>query len=76
MRGYRRLQSYRKSTMMDPEIQARIDQIYADMKPLMDQYGMKPQTIEQRYQRIQQRKAEEARLLAAIPRPRFKLPKL
>jgi hypothetical protein len=62
--------------MMDPEIQARIDQLYADMKPLMNQYGMTPQTIEQRYERIQQRKAEEARLLAAIPRPRFKLPKL
>jgi hypothetical protein len=62
--------------MIDPEIQARIDQLYADMKPLMNQYGMKPQTIEQRYERIQQRKAEEARLLAAIPRPRFKLPKL
>jgi hypothetical protein len=61
---------------MDPEIQARIDQIYSDMAPLMAEYGMKPQTIEQRYQRIQQRKAEEARLLAAIPKPRFKLPKL
>ena len=62
--------------MMDPNIQKRIDELYADMKPLMAEYGMKPQTIEQRYQRIQQRKAEEARLLAAIPRPRFKLPKL
>jgi hypothetical protein len=62
--------------MMPPEIQARIDQIYADMAPLMAEYGMKPQSIDQRYQRIQQRKAEEARLLAAIPRPRFKLPKL
>jgi hypothetical protein len=61
---------------MDPNIQKRIDELYADMKPLMDEYGMKPQTIEQRYERIQQRKAEEARLLAAIPRPRFKLPKL
>jgi hypothetical protein len=61
---------------MDPEIQARIDQIYADMAPLMAEYGMTPQTIEQRYERIQQRKAEEARLLAAVPRPRFKLPKL
>jgi hypothetical protein len=62
--------------MMPPEIQAQIDQLYADMKPLMDQYGMKPQTIEQRYERMQQRKAEETRLLAAIPKPRFKLPKL
>jgi hypothetical protein len=46
------------------------------MAPLMAEYGMTPQTIEQRYNRIQQRKAEEARLLAAIPKPRFKLPKL
>jgi hypothetical protein len=61
---------------MDPNIQKRIDELYADMKPLMNQYGMKPQTIEQRYERIQQRKAEEARLLASIPKPRFKLPKL
>lgn len=61
---------------MPPEIQKRIDQLYADMKPLMDEYGIKPQTIDERYQRIQQRKAEETRLLAAIPKPRFKLPKL
>jgi hypothetical protein len=45
---------------MDPEIQAKIDQIYADMKPLMEEYGMKPQTIEQRYERIQQRKDRES----------------
>ena len=61
---------------MDPNIQKRIDELYADMKPLMDEYGMTPQTIEQRYERIQQRKAEEARLLIAIPRLRFKLPNL
>lgn len=42
--------------MMPPEIQARIDQLYADMKPLMDLYHMQPQTIQQRYQRIQQQK--------------------
>jgi hypothetical protein len=62
--------------MMPPDIQARIDQIYADMKPLMDQYGMKPRTIDDRYQEHLQKKAETQRLLAAIPRPRFKLPKL
>jgi hypothetical protein len=61
---------------VDPNIQKRIDELYADMKPLMDEYGMTPQTIEQRYERIQQRKAEEARLLIAIPRLRFKLPNL
>lgn len=62
--------------MMPPEVQARIDQLYADMKPLQEYYGIKSRTIDERYQQIQQRKAEEARLLAAIPRPRFKLPKL
>ena len=45
MRGHRRQQPYYKSTMMDPEIQARIDQIYADIKPLQDYYGIKSQTI-------------------------------
>jgi hypothetical protein len=61
---------------MDPEIQKRIDRLYAEMKPLQEHYGIKSKTIDERYQQIQQRKAEEARLLAAIPRPRFKLPKL
>lgn len=62
--------------MIPPEIQARIDQLYADIRPLQDLYGIQSRTIEQRYAEIQQRKAEEARLLAAIARPRFKLPKL
>jgi hypothetical protein len=61
---------------MDPKIQKRIDQIYADMKPLMDQYGMKPKTIEERYQEHLRKKADLQRLLSAIPKPRFKLPKL
>jgi Holliday junction resolvasome RuvABC endonuclease subunit len=58
--------------MMNPEIQARIDQLYADMKPLMDQYGIKPMTIEERYERIQKQK----QALAAVklrPKPRWKL---
>jgi hypothetical protein len=62
--------------MMPTDIQARIDRIYADMKPLMDQYGMKPKTIEERYQEHLKKKAETQRLLSAIPKPRFKLPKL
>jgi hypothetical protein len=61
---------------MDPNIQKRIDELYADMKPLMDQYGMKPRTIDERYQEHLKKKAETQRLLSAIPRPRFKLPKL
>jgi hypothetical protein len=61
---------------MDPDIQKRIDELYANMKPLMDQYGMKPKTIEERYQEHLKKKAETQRLLSAIPKPRFKLPKL
>jgi hypothetical protein len=64
---------------MDPEIQARIDQIYADMKPLMDQYGMKPKTIEERYQEHLKKQKEKEKVLAALaspPKLRFKLPKL
>jgi Holliday junction resolvasome RuvABC endonuclease subunit len=60
---------------MDPEIQARIDQLYADMKPLMDELGIKPMTIEERYARIQQRKqAETALQLTKLrPKPSWKL---
>jgi hypothetical protein len=61
---------------MDPNIQKRIDELYTDMKPLMDQYGMKPRTIEERYQEHLRKQAEKERLLSAIPKPRFKLPKL
>lgn len=57
---------------MPPEIQARIDSLYADMKPLMDEFGIEPQTIEQRYQRIQQRKELEQKVKLR-PRPRWKL---
>jgi hypothetical protein len=62
--------------MIDPNIQKRIDELYANMKPLMDQYGMKPKTIDQRYQEHLQKKADAQKLLSAIPKPRFKLPKL
>jgi hypothetical protein len=58
--------------MMSPEIQARIDRLYADMKPLMDEFGTEPQTIEQRYQRIQQRKELEQKVKLR-PKPRWKL---
>lgn len=61
---------------MSPEIQARIDQLYADMQPLMDQYGMKPMTVQERYDRIQ----EQKQALAALknrpklrPKPTWKL---
>jgi hypothetical protein len=64
---------------MDPEIQARIDQIYADIKPLQDYYGIKSRTIEERYQaylKKQKEKEQLAQLISSIPKPRFKLPKL
>jgi hypothetical protein len=37
---------------------------------------MKPKTIEERYQEHLRKKADLQRLLSAMPRPRFKLPKL
>jgi hypothetical protein len=58
--------------MLPPDIQQRIDQLYADMKPLMDQYGLKPMTIDERYQQIQQRKELENRVKLR-PKPRWKL---
>jgi hypothetical protein len=61
---------------MDPEIQAKIDRLYADMKPLQEYYGIKSKTIDERYQEHLRKKAEIERVLKAIPKPRFKLPKL
>jgi hypothetical protein len=61
---------------MDPKIQAQIDRLYADMKPLQDYYGIKSKTIEERYQEHLRKKAEVEQALKAISRPRFKLPKL
>jgi len=58
--------------MLPLEIQQRIDQLYTDMKPLMDQYGLKPRTIDERYQQIQQRKELENRVKLR-PKPRWKL---
>jgi hypothetical protein len=57
---------------IDKDIQAKIDQLYADMKPLMDHFKMKPRTIEERYEDYK-RKQE---ILNSVPKPRFKLPKL
>jgi hypothetical protein len=59
---------------MDPDIQKRIDQLYADMKPLMDHFGIKPRTIDERYANILRRRAEESK--PKPTGPRFKLPKL
>ena len=58
--------------MLPPDIQQRIDQLYADMKPLMDLYGLTPMTINERYQQIQQRKELENRVKLR-PKPRWKL---
>jgi Holliday junction resolvasome RuvABC endonuclease subunit len=58
--------------MMDPSIEKRIKELYADMKPLMDQFGMKPMTIEERYQKILERKALEEKVKMR-PKPRWKL---
>jgi len=58
--------------MLPPEIQQRIDQLYKDMKPLMEHYGLKPMTIDERYQRIQQRKELE-KPVKLRPKPIWKL---
>jgi hypothetical protein len=57
---------------IDKQIQERIDQLYRDMKPLQDLYGLKPKTIDERYKEYL-RKQE---IKNNIPKPRFKLPKL
>jgi hypothetical protein len=62
--------------MMDPDVQKRIDNLYAEMKPLQEYYGIKSRTIDQRYQEHLRKKADLQRLLSATPKPRFKLPKL
>jgi hypothetical protein len=58
--------------MMDKEIQARIDKIYDDIKPLQEYYGIKSRTIKERYEDYK-RKQE---IINSVPRPRLKLPKL
>jgi len=57
---------------MQDEIRKRIDQLYKEMKPLQDLYGIKSKTINERYEDYKKKKE----LLSNMPRPRFKLPKL
>lgn len=62
---------------MPPEIQRLIDKLYADLKPLMDEYGMRPRSIEERYHSIQQRKQQQQQLvddMKSMPKRNF--PKL
>jgi hypothetical protein len=61
---------------MDPEIQKRIDELYAGMKPLQEYYGIKSRTIDERYQDYLKKQALIEELAKARPKPRFKLPKL
>ena len=62
--------------MMDPDIQRRIDELYADMKPLQDYYGIKSMTIDERYQQHLKKKAAIEQAQIVRPKPKFKLPKL
>lgn len=62
--------------MMPPEIQARIDQLYADIKPLQEYYGIKSMTIEERYQDCLRRKAVAPPTPSKAFRSKFTLPKL
>jgi hypothetical protein len=57
---------------IDKQVQARIDQLYRDMKPLQDYYGIRSKTIDERY--TEYKKKQEIKTI--IPKPRFKLPKL
>lgn len=61
---------------MPPEVQARIDQLHADMQPLQDLYGVKSMTIEERYQDCVRRAALSLSTPARVSRSRFSLPKL
>jgi hypothetical protein len=54
------------------DVEERIAQLRANMRPLQRLYGLKSRTIEERYQEIQARE----KLQKSQPRPRFKLPKL
>jgi hypothetical protein len=62
--------------MMDPDIQRRIDKLYAEMKPLQEHYGIQSKTIEERYREHLQKKAVIEQMQISRPKPRFKLPKL
>jgi hypothetical protein len=53
-------------------IDERIEQLYKNMKPLHDYYGIKPKTIEERYEEYKQKQ----QIKNSIPTPKFKLPKL
>lgn len=44
-----------------PEIQAQYNRVVADIQRLQQEFGIEPQTIEQRYQDYLKRKAEEQR---------------
>jgi hypothetical protein len=57
---------------MDKKIQARIDKIYEDLKPLQEYYGITSRTIEERYEDYKRKQA----IINNVPKPRFKLPKL
>jgi hypothetical protein len=57
---------------IDEAIQARIDQLYRDIKPLQDYYGIRSKTIDERYQEY----LKKQEIKNNIPKPRFKLPKL
>jgi hypothetical protein len=54
------------------EIQDRIDRLYLELKPLQELYGIKPRSIEERYQDY----LRKQQIKDSIPKPKFKLPKL
>jgi hypothetical protein len=61
--------------MLDKGIQDRIDQLYRDLKPLQDYYGIRSKTIEERYEEHKRKQAVN-QAVKNVSTPRFKLPKL
>jgi hypothetical protein len=53
-------------------IQDRIDRLYLELKPLQELYGIKPRSIEERYQDY----LRKQQIKNSIPKPRFKLPNI
>jgi hypothetical protein len=50
------------------EFYARIERLYKELKPLQDEYGLKPKTIEQRFE---EHKLKQEALLKIRTKPNF-----
>jgi hypothetical protein len=50
------------------EFYARIERLYKELKPLQDEYGLKPKTIEQRFE---EHKLKQEALLKIRTKPKW-----